>query len=131
MIFTIAARELRSLFLSPLAWAVLAVVQFILAYIFLSQIDNYLMWQPRLAAVEGAPGVADEAGQDHLAAVEPQRAFLVRQAATLGVGGFAVAPVRAGGVAAVQRFSAVLAEALDAGVAVGAQPDVLLVIRKA
>ena len=59
MFFTIAARELRSLFLSPLAWAVLAVVQFILAYIFLSQIDNYLVWQPRLAAVEGAPGVAD------------------------------------------------------------------------
>ena len=59
MIFTIAARELRSLFLSPLAWAVLAVVQFILAYIFLSQVDNYLVWQPKLAAVEGAPGVAD------------------------------------------------------------------------
>jgi ABC-2 type transport system permease protein len=56
MIFTIAARELRSLFLSPLAWAVLAVVQFILAYIFLSQVDNYLVWQPKLAAVEGAPG---------------------------------------------------------------------------
>jgi ABC-2 type transport system permease protein len=59
MIYTIAARELRSLFLSPLAWAILAVVQFILAYIFLSQVDNYLVWQPRLAAVEGAPGVAD------------------------------------------------------------------------
>jgi ABC-2 type transport system permease protein len=59
MILTIAARELRSLFLSPLAWAVLAVVQFILAYIFLSQVDNYLVWQPRLAAVESAPGVAD------------------------------------------------------------------------
>ena len=59
MILTIAARELRSLFLSPLAWAVLAVVQFILAYIFLSQVDNYLVWQPKLAAMEGAPGVAD------------------------------------------------------------------------
>jgi ABC-2 type transport system permease protein len=59
MIFTIAARELRSLFLSPLAWAVLAVVQFILAYLFLSQVDNYLVWQPRLAAIEGAPGVSD------------------------------------------------------------------------
>jgi ABC-2 type transport system permease protein len=59
MIFTIAARELRSLFLSPLAWAVLAVVQFILAYLFLSQVDTYLIWQPRLAAIEGAPGVSD------------------------------------------------------------------------
>ena len=59
MIFTIAARELRSLFLSPLAWAILAVVQFILAYLFLTQLDTYLLWQPRLAAIEGAPGVAD------------------------------------------------------------------------
>lgn len=59
MIFTIAGRELRSLFLSPLAWSILAVVQFILAYLFLSQIDGYLMLQPRLAAIEGAPGVSD------------------------------------------------------------------------
>jgi ABC-2 type transport system permease protein len=59
MIFTIAARELRSLFLSPLAWAILAVVQFILAYLFLAQIDAYLALQPRLAAIEGAPGVSD------------------------------------------------------------------------
>ncbi|MEA2094019.1 MAG: ABC transporter permease, partial [Pseudomonadota bacterium] len=43
MIFTIAARELRSLFLSPLAWAILAVVQFILAYLFLAQVDAYLV----------------------------------------------------------------------------------------
>ena len=59
MILTIAARELRSLFLSPLAWAILATVQFIIAYLFLSQVDAYLMVQPRLAAVEGAPGVTD------------------------------------------------------------------------
>jgi ABC-2 type transport system permease protein len=59
MILTIAARELRSLFLSPLAWAILAVVQFILAYLFLSQLDVYLVLQPRLAAIEGAPGVTD------------------------------------------------------------------------
>ena len=59
MIFTIAARELRSLFLSPLAWAILAVTQFICAYLFLTQIEIYLSLQPRLAAMEGAPGVAD------------------------------------------------------------------------
>jgi len=59
MIFTIAARELRSLFLSPLAWAILAVTQFILAWLFLAQIDTWLTLQPRLAAIEGAPGVAD------------------------------------------------------------------------
>ncbi|MGD8312082.1 MAG: ABC-2 transporter permease, partial [Gammaproteobacteria bacterium] len=59
MIFTIAARELRSLFLSPLAWAILAVTQFIFAYLFLSQIETYITLQPRLVALEGAPGVAD------------------------------------------------------------------------
>ena len=59
MILTIAARELRSLFLSPLAWAILAVVQFILAYQFLSQIEYWMQLQPRLAALQGAPGVAD------------------------------------------------------------------------
>ena len=59
MIFTIAARELRSLFLSPLAWAILAVTQFIMAWLFLAQIETWLTLQPRLAAIEGAPGVAD------------------------------------------------------------------------
>ncbi len=59
MILTIAARELRSLFLSPLAWSILAVTLFILAYLFLSQIEAYVTLQPRLAALEGAPGVAD------------------------------------------------------------------------
>jgi ABC-2 type transport system permease protein len=59
MIFTIAGRELRSLFLSPLAWSILAVVQFIIAYLFLAQIDGYLMLQPQLATIEGAPGVTD------------------------------------------------------------------------
>ena len=59
MIFTIAGRELRSLFLSPLAWSILAVTLFILAYLFLTQIETYISLQPRLAAIEGAPGVAD------------------------------------------------------------------------
>ena len=59
MIFTIAGRELRSLFLSPLAWSILAVTLFILACLFLTQIETYISLQPRLAAIEGAPGVAD------------------------------------------------------------------------
>lgn len=59
MIFTIAARELRSLFLSPLAWAILAVTQCILAYQFLSQIQYFMDLQPQLAALDGAPGIAD------------------------------------------------------------------------
>ncbi len=59
MILTIAARELRSLFLSPLAWAILAVTQGILAFQFLSYIEQYVTIQPQLAALEGAPGIAD------------------------------------------------------------------------
>jgi ABC-2 type transport system permease protein len=43
MIFHIAARELRSLFLSPLAWAILGVVQFILAWLFAVQLQNFLI----------------------------------------------------------------------------------------
>ena len=59
MIFTIALRELKSLFLSPLAWALLAVMQLILAYLFLSRLDTYMYWQPQMAGMEGAPGVSD------------------------------------------------------------------------
>jgi ABC-2 type transport system permease protein len=59
MVFSIAARELRGLFLSPLAWAILAVTQGILAFQFLSHVEYFLELQPRLAAIEGAPGIAD------------------------------------------------------------------------
>lgn len=59
MIATIATREFRSLFLSPLAWVLLAVVQFILGYLFLSQVETYTQLLPRLGALEGAPGVTD------------------------------------------------------------------------
>ena len=59
MILTLARRELRSLFLSPLAWAILAIVQFILAYLFLSQLQEFLLIQPKLAAIENAPGVTE------------------------------------------------------------------------
>jgi len=59
MAFTIAGRELRSLFLSPMAWAILAVVSGICAWFFLSYLDFFLQIQPRLAAVPGGPGAAD------------------------------------------------------------------------
>ena len=59
MIFTIAGRELRSMFLSPLAWTILGVMQFIYAYLFLSQVDTFIELQPRLATLAGAPGVVD------------------------------------------------------------------------
>ncbi|HEY9198063.1 MAG TPA: ABC transporter permease subunit [Gammaproteobacteria bacterium] len=59
MILHIAARELKALFLSPLAWSILAVVQFILAYLFLAQIDTYMQYAPQMAGMEHAPGVTD------------------------------------------------------------------------
>lgn len=55
----IAGRELRSLFLSPLAWTMLGVTQLILAYMFLTQIDFYFTIQPKLVGLEGAPGITD------------------------------------------------------------------------
>ncbi len=55
----ITLRELRSMFLSPLAWVLLALVQFILAWIFLIQLDEFVQIQPRLAKLESAPGVSD------------------------------------------------------------------------
>jgi gliding motility-associated transport system permease protein len=59
MIITIAFRELRSMFLSPLAWTVLAVVQLVLAWTFLTQMDYFFALQKELATMQNAPGVTD------------------------------------------------------------------------
>lgn len=59
MIFTIASREFRNLFLSPLAWIILAVCQVILAWVFFSQIDNFFTVQEQLTTMPNAPGVTD------------------------------------------------------------------------
>lgn len=59
MILTIARRELRGLFLSPLAWTILAVVVVILAYMFFTQIELFMELQPRLAAMPAPPGITE------------------------------------------------------------------------
>lgn len=59
MVFTLAHKELRSLFLSPLAWSILAIVQFILAYLFLSRLQEFLLIQSKLAALDNVPGVTE------------------------------------------------------------------------
>ena len=59
MILTIAKREISTLFLSPLAWIILAVVQVLLGYMFLVQIDNFFLLQPQLLQLENVPGVTD------------------------------------------------------------------------
>jgi len=59
MILTIAWRELRTLFLSPLAWAILAVVQGILGFLFLARIQIVQLYAGQLAAMDDAPGVTE------------------------------------------------------------------------
>jgi ABC-2 type transport system permease protein len=59
MILTIAKREISTLFLSPLAWIILAVVQVLLGYMFLARLDNFFLLQPQLLQLENVPGVTD------------------------------------------------------------------------
>ncbi len=48
MIFIIAHKELKTLFASPLAWTLLALMQLVLAWIFLGRLDAFLEIQPQL-----------------------------------------------------------------------------------
>ena len=59
MIWVIARREFVAMFLSPLAWVILAVIQVILGYMFLANLDNFLLLQPQLMQLENTPGVTD------------------------------------------------------------------------
>jgi ABC-2 type transport system permease protein len=55
----IAGRELRSLFLSPLAWSILGVVQFIHAWLFMSNLEGFTQIQSRLNLMENPPGLTE------------------------------------------------------------------------
>lgn len=57
--FTLAKNELYRLFLSPLAWIILALTQIILAYLFLTNIDYFMQIQAKISAIPGAPGVTE------------------------------------------------------------------------
>lgn len=59
MIRLIAARELRGLFHSPLAWSLLGVMQLIMAWTFLHQLDGFVQLQPKLASIPDVPGVTE------------------------------------------------------------------------
>lgn len=59
MILTLARKELRILFASPLAWVVLAVLQLVFAWVFLFQLDQYLENLPRLRQLANPPGVTE------------------------------------------------------------------------
>lgn len=59
MVFTIAAKELKGLFASPLAWMVLTGVQLICGYTFLRRLDDFLQIQPQLVQLASPPGVTE------------------------------------------------------------------------
>jgi ABC-2 type transport system permease protein len=59
MIYIIAIHECKHRFLSPLAWVILAVLQFIFAYLFLTQVEAFNHYQIRLAGITQAPGLTD------------------------------------------------------------------------
>src|ERR1051325_8468131 len=59
MIFSIAWREFRALFLSPLAWSVLAALQAIIALMFLGRVELVQRYQGQLLAMENAPGITE------------------------------------------------------------------------
>lgn len=57
-VLAIAGRELRSAFMSPLAWVVLAVVQGILGWLFVIGLWGYEQLQPQLVGLPSAPGLS-------------------------------------------------------------------------
>jgi ABC-2 type transport system permease protein len=59
MIFIIAHKELKTLFASPLAWTLLALMQLVLAWVFLGRLDAFLEMQPQLLQIANPPGVTE------------------------------------------------------------------------
>jgi len=59
MIATIIRKELHMLFISPLAWLLLALVQLVLAWVFLVRLDAFLEIQPQLVQIANPPGVTE------------------------------------------------------------------------
>lgn len=59
MIFTIAGKDLKSLFTSPIAWVVLTFVQLIVGYGFLKRFDDFMQLQPQLIRLPSPPGFTE------------------------------------------------------------------------
>jgi len=57
MIRAIMMKEWRVLFASPLAWVVLAFLQLIFGWVFLSRLEAFIEAQPQIAATPSAPGL--------------------------------------------------------------------------
>jgi gliding motility-associated transport system permease protein len=59
VIFTIADKELKALFASPLAWVVLTFMQLILAFGFMKRLDDFMQIQPQLITMPSPPGITE------------------------------------------------------------------------
>ena len=59
MILTIAYKELRMLFCSPLAWILLALIHMVLTWVFLGRLDAFLELQPQLMQIANPPGITE------------------------------------------------------------------------
>ncbi len=59
MINTIAGKELKALFSSPLAWIVLTLLQLILGFGFLTRVENFMQIQPQLLQAPNPPGITE------------------------------------------------------------------------
>lgn len=59
MIRVIVGKELRALFVSPLAWFLLALMQVALPWVFLGRLDAYLHVQPQLQQIANPPGFTE------------------------------------------------------------------------
>ncbi|HEY6044710.1 MAG TPA: ABC transporter permease subunit, partial [Nitrosospira sp.] len=55
----IARKELKILFSSPLAWVILALVQFVLTWTFLTHLDTFLQVQPQFIKIANPPGLTE------------------------------------------------------------------------
>ena len=59
MIFTIARKELKTLFALSLAWTLLALVQLVLGWVFMGRLDAFLEIQSQLVQIANPPGVTE------------------------------------------------------------------------
>lgn len=59
MISALIRREVRGFYATPVAWILLALTQFLLAWLFFSQLEKYQELQPQLSAAGSALGVSD------------------------------------------------------------------------
>ena len=59
IVFVIARKELKLLFVSPLAWTFLALIQLIITWVFLGRLDAFLELQSQLMQIANPPGATE------------------------------------------------------------------------